>query len=135
MAGVLYPAPSPQDNYARNTPYLRPGATNFHTPLAPMEEQLFQSWVQRNQVPFDPGPTADYDMRGFYRALMSGDPRASNAVDPNDGKTHYPDTWKTPYHETFSKESQWALPSAPSWTDDDKLIAPNGRIVFDDRAR
>lgn len=134
MAGMLYPAPSPQDNYARNAPYLRPGVSNFQTPLAPIEEQLFQSWVKSKNIPFDPSPTADYDMRGFYRAMQSGDPRAANAVDPNDGKMHYPDTWKTPYHETFSKESQWAMPSAPGWTDDDKLLAPNGRVVFDDKA-
>jgi hypothetical protein len=100
-----------------------------------MQEQLFQSWLSKNNVPFDPGPKADYDMRGFYKALSEGDPRAANAVDPNDSQMHYPDTWKTPYHETFSKESQWALPSAPGWTDDDKLLAPNGRVVFDDRAR
>jgi hypothetical protein len=66
---------------------------------------------------------------------MSGDPLAKNAVDPNDGIMHFPDTWKTPYHETFSNDSQWALPSAPAWNDKDQLVAPNGGILFDDRNR
>lgn len=72
-------------------------------------------------------------MRGFYKALKSGDPKAKNAIDPNDNKLHYPDYWKTPYHQTFSNESQWATKNAPHWTDDDKLVLPNGRVVFDDR--
>lgn len=135
MTGILSRRQSPDEMYARNAQYVRPGVSSFQTPLGPIEEQMFQSWVQKGNVPFDPSQKADYDMRGFYRALMSGDPRAANAVDPNDGRMHYPDTWKTPYHETFSKESQWALPTAPSWAPDDKLIAPNGRVVFDDRAQ
>jgi hypothetical protein len=134
--GVLYPQPSPEQVFARNAPYVRPGATNFNTALPPISEQLFRNWTEKNKVPFNAdAPVSDYDMRGFYKALMSGDPKAQSAVDPNDGRMHYPDFWKTPYHETFSNQSQWALPSAPSWTEDDKLIAPNGRIVFDDRAK
>lgn len=134
--GALSPQPpSPDETFARNAPYVKGSPSSFHTELGPLEEQMFQSWVARNNVPFDPGPKADYDMRGFYRALASGDKKATNAVDPNDGRMHYPDNWKTPYHETFSNESQWALPSAPSWSDDDKLIGSNGRVVFDDKAR
>lgn len=135
MTGILSQRQSPEELYARNAPYVRPGVSSFQTQMGPLEEQMFQSWVSGGKVPFDPSPQADYDMRGFYRAYMAGDPRAANAVDPNDGRMHYPDTWKTPYHETFSNQSQWALPTAPSWTPDDKLIAPNGRVLFDDRAQ
>ena len=72
-------------------------------------------------------------MRGFYQGLQQQNPRAQSAIDPNDSRMHYPDYWKTPIHQTFSNESQWAPANAPSWTDDDKLMQPNGRVVFDDR--
>jgi hypothetical protein len=90
-------------------------------------------WAARNNVPFDPSQTADYDMRGFYRALMAKDPRATSAVNPNDQRMHFPDYWKTPYHESFSNESKWAKPGAPMWNAQDQLEAPSGRIVFDER--
>lgn len=73
-------------------------------------------------------------MRGFWQAMQQGDPRATSAVDPNDQRMHYPDYWKTPLHKTFSNESQWAPANAPRWTDDDKLVTPGGRVVFDDKA-
>jgi hypothetical protein len=107
---------------------------SYHTQLPPMVEQMFQSWVAQNKVPFDPGPKADYDMRGFYNGLITGDPRASNAIDPNDGRLHYPDHWKTPYHETFSNESQWARADAPMWNAMDQLKTKDGAVLFDDRA-
>lgn len=113
----------------RNTP------ATYRTELTPMEEQMFQAWVAQNKVPVDDSPKADYDMRGFYRALLNGDPRATSAVDPNDKRMHYPDTWKTPQHETFSNQSQWALPSAPGWNAQDQLVSAGGRVLFDDRKR
>ena len=109
--------------------------TGFSTNLGD-KEPMFRQWVAANKIPFDPNdPNPDYDMRGFWAALQSGDPRASSAVDPNDQKLHYPDYWKTPYHETFSNESKFALPNAPSWNKLDQLIAPNGQVIFDDRNR
>lgn len=140
MDGILYRRPElePDDIHARNAPFVKGTPSSYSTTLGPVEEQLFKSWVAKNRVPFDAStvdPKSDYDMRGFYRALVGGDPKASSAIDPNDTQMHYPDYWKTPYHETFSKESQWALPTAPSWTPDDKLVGSNGRIIFDDRAR
>lgn len=36
---------------------------------------------------------------------------------------------------TFSNESQWAIENAPRWNDKDQLIAPDGTVLFDDRAR
>lgn len=110
-----------------------PGAS-YNTPLHPLDEMAFRQWVTQNKVPFDPNAGAsDYDMRGFYRGMQQGDPRATSAIDPNDSRLHYPDFWKTPAHETFSNESQWANPAAPQWTGDDKLVAPSGRVMFDDR--
>lgn len=137
--GILYRRPevTPEAAYARNQPYVNGNPAAYNTPLPPLQEAMFQAWVQQHKVPFDVGATGptDYDMRGFYRGLSSGDPKATSAIDPNDSQMHYPDHWKTPYHETFSKESQWATPNAPSWTDDDKLVGTNGRVMFDDRRK
>jgi hypothetical protein len=126
--------PDLQSNFARNKDWIAGESSNFNTDLGPRETE-FRQWVQQNKVPFqfDPGPQ-DYDMRGFWQALMSGDPRAVSAIDPNDQRLHYPDYWKTPYHETFSNESQWAAPNAPRWNDKDQLVAADGTILFDDRA-
>lgn len=136
-SGILYPPSTPENNFARNSQWVKPGADNFSTQLGPMQELMFRDWVSRNNVPFSPDATApqDYDMRGFWQGMQQGNPKASSAVDPNDGRLHYPDYWKTPYHETFSKQSQWATPNAPDWTDDDKLVTPGGRVLFDDRAQ
>jgi hypothetical protein len=89
----------------------------------------FKQWTGGNKVPFDvnaKGPT-DYDMRGFYRGQQQGDPRAVRS--PDNG--HFPDIWKTPDHATFSNESMFAKPGAPSWTGN-QLISPGGRIVADE---
>lgn len=130
------PSPSQADIYTRNQPYVAQGAGGFNTELAPLQEMQFQKWVGDNKVPFDPNASVqDYDMRGFYRALQQGHPKAVSAVNPNDSQMHYPDYWKTPYHESFSGESQWAGPVAPKWNDKDQLVAPDGRILFDERNR
>src|ERR1700744_1511414 len=128
---------APGQLIARNQPWVRPGAKNFSTPLSPPQEQQFRQWVSTKKVPFDPSdPTPDYDMRGFWKALQTGDKRAQTAIDPNDGKMHFPDYWKTPYSATFSAESQWANPkTAPKWNDKDQLVTPSGTVVYDDRTR
>lgn len=129
------PSDDLEQNYARNAPYMRSGASNFFTTLPPDQERLFRAWVGTNKVPFDPqAKVADYDMRGFWQALRGDDPRAKSAVDPNDKRLHYPDYWKTPYHQTFSNESQWASPDAPHWSDAGELIDKSGGVLFDDRA-
>jgi hypothetical protein len=115
-------------------PPFQPGAT-FNTPLGQLHEMAFRQWLTQNQVPFNPSAgTTDYDMRGFYQALQQGNPVAQTAVNPNDQQMHYPDFWKTPLHQSFSSESQWARPGAPQWINDSQLAAPNGKVVFDERA-
>jgi len=122
--------------YAKNKPFIKEGADSFTTGLSPTQETGFQQWVKQNNVPFNPQQgLQDYDMRGFYQALMAKDPRAMTAVNPNDSQLHYPDYWKTPYHKSFSAESQWANPqTAPVWNEKDQLVTPSGAIVFDERA-
>ena len=105
-----------KSNYARNKPYAKPG--NYNTKLSPQEEQAFRQWIKQNSIPFDfQSPVTDYDMRGFWKARIGGDPAALR--DPR--SKHFPDKWKTPYHETFSNQSQWAAPGAPHW-EGDKLV-------------
>jgi hypothetical protein len=109
-------------------------APNYNTDLGALEP-IFRGWLAQKNVPFnaEAGQT-DYDMRGFWRSLMAGDPRATSAVSPNDDKVHYPDYWKTPQHETFSADSQWAGPVAPQWNAQDQLVSPGGKIMKDERA-
>jgi hypothetical protein len=124
------------DISARNAPYVKPGGGDYNTQLQPLNEMAFRQWIQQNRVPFNPdAQQSDYDMRGFYQGLQQQNPRATSAVNPNDGRMHYPDRWKTPLHETFSADSQWAGPVAPRWNEQDQLIAPSGRIIFDERKR
>ena len=126
----------PDEVLKRNQPFVKPGATDYATKLDPADEQRFRAWVKANRVPFNPDdPTADYDMRGFWQALQKGDPKARQAIDPNDNRMHFPDFWKTPYDYTFSAESKFANGDAPRWTNDDKLVTPKGVVMFDDRHR
>lgn len=130
----IFPARQPALN-----PMLagRQPSSNYNTPLSPLDEFAYRQWVQQNNVPTNPNSTTpqDYDMRGFYLGLQQGNPKARSAIDPNDSQMHYPDFWKTPIHQTFSNESQWAGPNAPQWTQNDQLAAPNGKVLFDDRAQ
>lgn len=136
MTDVRIDPSGPLANYYRNVPYVMDAKRkSYSTPLDSNELANFAKWQKQNNVPYDPSPTSDYDMTGFYKALMAGDPRATIAVNQNDNQLHYPDYWKTPYHKTFSNESQWANKStAPSWNDKDQLILPSGDVVYDERA-
>jgi hypothetical protein len=116
---------------ARNRPATAPGSElDWYTHLPPADEQAFQQWAKLHGAPVTP----DYDMRGFWRALRQGGPtNAATGIDPNDQRLHYTDTWKTPLHESFSAESRFAGPGAGRWNDLDQLVAPDGRVLFDDR--
>ena len=114
-----------------NSKYVREGNHNYNTKLSADQERAFRNWVNTNKVPFDTDAgVTDYDMRGFWSALSSGDKRATSAIDPHDKQMHYPDYWKTPLHETFSRESQWATPDAPYWNDADELTDSSGNVLF-----
>lgn len=134
LADMMLQNSRAQAIFKQNMQYAKPAPT-YQTNLPFYQEPQFQQWVKQNNVPWQDSPTADYDMRGFYQALVNRDPQAMTAIDPNDNLTHYPDYWKTPYHQTFSNQSQWAAPGAPVWNDRDQLVLPNGNVVFDDRNR
>lgn len=122
--------------YSRNRAWAKPEpAGGYQTKLSDREEPQFERWVKDNHVPFDPSPTADYDMRGFWKGLQNGDPHAQTGVNQNDHQLHFSDYWKTPYHKSFSAESQWATSDAPRWNDRDQFVTPKGDVVFDERAQ
>lgn len=116
-------------NAPKPSPDAKPG--NYITHLSPGDESKFQAWVKANHVPFDPSKHADYDMRGYWHAMVSGDPRAKQQFNVAAGAMHFPDTWKTPYHATFSNQSIYAKKSAPHWQGT-KLIDKNGKVLVDE---
>jgi hypothetical protein len=103
-----------------------PKPRGYTTQLSTADEAKFESWVKANRIPFDPSPTADYDMRGFWLAKQHGDKRAARA-----DNGHFPDTWKTPHHKTFSNESIYATGDAPHW-EGSKLVDKTGRVIADE---
>lgn len=130
--------PANQEAFARNSAYALPPSVmkdGYQTNLNPLQEMAFQQWVKDKQIPFDPSPTADYDMRGFYQAQMNGDSSAKTSVNANDGMPHFTDPYKTPYHESFSAESKYAGQGAPNWNEQDQLVMPDGQVVLDERQK
>jgi hypothetical protein len=116
---------------ARNMAYANPDWQQQMTQLNPQQEQAFLQWVQANQVPFDPKDKfPDYDMRGYYLSTLNNPQATQAAINPVDNELHYPDDFKTPYHESFSSESKWAMPGAPSW-DGERLMSPKGEVVYE----
>ena len=80
-------------------------------------------------------------MRGFWKAMQAGDPRAVQAqqTEAVGQGLHFPDAWKTPYHESFSAQSVYATPDAPQWYDlagkpsaDGPLLKDKGGVVLFD---
>lgn len=100
-------------NFKYNSPYATPGP--YVTKLNPAEDGAFNKWVKTNRIAWQDAPNADYDMRGFWKAMISGNPNAREAWNAESKSWHFPDTWKTPYDATFSRESMYAKPSAPYW--------------------
>jgi hypothetical protein len=109
--------------------WAKPGP--YITKLSSDDESAFQAWVKKNHVPWEDSPVADYDMRGYWKAMVSGDPNAKQAKSNFDGHMHFPDTYKTPFHKTFSNESKYAKPDAPHWVGD-RLIDKNGKVIADE---
>jgi hypothetical protein len=112
--------------------YAKPGP--YVTKLSSGDEQQFQDWVKKNHIPWEDSPVADYDMRGYWKAMVTGDPNAKREKSSFDGHMHFPDTYKTPFHKTFSKESIYAKADAPHWVGD-KLIDKNGKVIADETPR
>ena len=99
------------------------------TKLSPTEEAKFQSWVKQNKIPWQDTPTADYDMRGYWKAMESGDPNAKRAAN-----RHFPDTWKTPYHHSFSSESKYSK-QGTHWVGNKLIEDSSGKVLWDDDAK
>lgn len=85
------------------------------TQLSPLEQQMFQKWVEANNIQDLDHPDSHYDYRGFWKA------------NPNfvhgEGQ-HFVDTFKTPGHPTFSNESEYATPQnfGGRWAEGDTYI-------------
>lgn len=133
--GMRQSIPSAPDPQLPPRQDAKPGP--YITQLSPGDESQFQQWAadpnNNSKEYITPNPKADYDARGFWKAMNSGDQNARRAMSDADGKMHAPDTWKTPYHRSFSNESKYALPNAPKWNSRDQLIDGNGKVVWDDR--
>lgn len=99
-----------QAYYKHNKMYAKPGP--YFTKLSPVDEQKYEKWFATTGL----SNTPDYDMRGFWKAMVAGSPLAVRAANQ-----HFPDKWKTPYDSTFSRESMYAKPNAPYW-DGNNLI-------------
>jgi len=136
------PEDQPHDvSLAFNKAWSKPGP--YVTPLNPEQEAKFRQWAAQNPKAagvgdelgpapnFAPLPMADYDVQGHWLAAQGGDPRATLVVSPWDGKLHGNDAWKTPYDGTFSRESIYALPTAPYWSKD-QLRTNAGRLIADE---
>jgi hypothetical protein len=115
------------DRDMRGVLRVRREIMRYRTKLTPKQETAFQSWLIAESIPYHDRGFADYDMRGFYKAAMAGDPRAKRAANG-----HFPDIWKTPHHRTFSSESIYATADAPRWNGL-LLVAKDGTIVADER--
>lgn len=119
--------------FDRNKDYLADGDHTYQTQLTPEEEAQFQQYIadksDKQDIGRDDAP--DYDMRGWWKAMKAGDPKAEMQIvtDKHGTLKHRSDWWKTPYHESFSADSQWAGKKAPKWKGD-QLVAPDGKILF-----
>jgi hypothetical protein len=114
--------------------YAKPGIESYITQLNPIEEAAFQSWVQANKIPWQDIPTADYDMRGYWKEKQANPAAVMSGINPNDMQLHFTDKYKTPYHKSFSRESMYALPTAPKWINDYQLADESGKIMYDEQA-
>jgi hypothetical protein len=111
--------PKPDTNFLSGTAKAGP----YRTVLPIVEEFAFLDWARKNRVPPD-DPT--YDTRGFWKNEIVTGRRSQFAG------AHGPDTYKTPAHESFSNESIYATPNAPSWGADGTLRDKLGNVVFRD---
>lgn len=116
--------------FSQNKQWALP-SSSYVTSLSPDQEEQFKKWVSDAGIPFDPSPQSDYDMRGFWADLVGGGGRAPKDFKKSDGSFSFPDYFTTPYSQTFSNESRWATPGAPTWNEKDQLVDRKGNIIFD----
>lgn len=120
--------------FARNKQYAKDAPDGYITKLSPEEQQQFNAWTQQSGVPYDPSPTADYDMPGFWKKLVSGQ-QLDMGVNDVDQRLHFTDEFKTPYYQSFSNESKYATPDAPRWIDAHRLADKSGRVLYDENTQ
>jgi len=117
-----------EQNMQVNAKYAKPGP--YITPLNPAQQSQFEGWLKANNVNYNAtSKNHAYDMPGYWLS-MQGPNGQKTQVNPFDHKLHYPDTYKTPYDRTFSNESKYANESAPHWVNNQYLVEPNGKVVF-----
>lgn len=85
------------------------------TRLTPEQEAAFKSWAKKHNIRDVDHPDSHYDYRGAFVSGMKPGPDA-----------HWPDTFKQTGHETFSNESQYAIPGARNfgYWEGDKFVRP-----------
>jgi hypothetical protein len=124
----------PQEPWGMTKAIPAPNNGSYITQITdPKVMDDFVKWVQLQKVRYNlwaPERTQDYDMPGYYQALVGKDPKAIRA-----GTGHYPDYWKTPYHESFSADSKYADPNLdpPKWSTQngqDVLKDSTGKIYY-----
>lgn len=78
----------------------------YNTKLTPAEERAFLEWANRTGKIRD---LYDYDLRGAWKELQSGDMTA-------DSRGHLGDKYKKPNHPTFSTQSKYSSSDTPGGT-------------------
>jgi hypothetical protein len=115
----------PADYYGWNAQYATAGP--YFTPLSKDQENQYQSWLGgvSKMVGHELDPDdLTYDMRGYWKDIVNTGQWDSSAFTTG---AHFPDIYKTPYHPTFSRESRYALPTAPAWLNDTLMDPLTGR--------
>jgi hypothetical protein len=75
---------------------------------------MYGQWVMNNRIP----ESNDYDMRGYFYDLLTGNKDARTAVNASDNALHFTDKWKLPNHPSFSSESVYSRTSQdPRWVE------------------
>jgi hypothetical protein len=109
MAKLNMLAPTSQ-NALLGTPLL-PVQT---TQLTPSLERMYGQWVMNNKIP----ESNDYDMRGYFYDLVTGNKDARSGVNASDNELHFTDKWKLPNHPSFSSESLYSRTKQdPRWVE------------------
>lgn len=91
----LFITPSERSRENANDP--QDFSERYNTKLSPEEEARFQEWARKENRT---GDVYDYDLRGAWKELQSGDMK-------EDARGHLGDKYKKPNHPTFSDQSRY----------------------------